>query len=308
MDKTVGRFDALARGSFIAILVITHSALVWGIYSIISGHVNSTQLTGFLTGYFLRMFAVTVVLHRMVTHGSITAPDWIKRVFYVWGCIPLQGQPCWWAGMHKVHHAHPDLEGDPHSPGLKGFLYAHVGWLLSTRTPEERLMVTQVEDEQPEMAGGDGLYLYCALLPFAISSLWGVEMLVWSNLIPLALGFHVTWSVNSLGHMIGLRAPKKTGDESRNLVFPVLPLPQLAHPILDWLGKSVVVLTNSVVFVANLVIGLLYGGENLHAGHHSSQRSARFGWAWWQPDPGYWFVIGLNRIGLVTITKSTVRA
>ncbi len=309
MNKPVGHSDGLARTAFIAVLVSCHAALAWGVVRLFTGHLNGTLFIGFLTGYFLRLFGVTVVLHRMVTHRTIFPPNWTKRAFYVWGCIPLQGQPCWWAGLHQQHHAYPDDEGDPHPPGLKGFWYAHVGWLFSQRTPEEYQRIAQVKAEQPEMAGGDVLYLFCALLPFVISAFWGVEMILWGNLIPIALGSHITWSVNSVLHMIGLKSPKFTGDNSRNLVFAVLALPHFAHPLLDWLGKIVVVAINSVVFATNLLIGIIYGGENLHAGHHAWQRSARFGSRWWEPDPGFWAVLLLQRLGLVTlVAKSTVRA
>src|SRR4030095_6032060 len=59
-------------------------------------------------------------------------------------------------------------------------------------------------------------------LPFAVGWLWtgsligGLTAFVWAGIIRMALLHHVTWSVNSICHMVGAR-PFATDDQSRNV-------------------------------------------------------------------------------------------
>src|SRR6185295_2619966 len=58
------------------------------------------------------------------------------------GSMAVQGSVIDWVADHRKHHAHTDVEGDPHSPhvghghgvkgALKGLWHAHVGWLWRT--------------------------------------------------------------------------------------------------------------------------------------------------------------------------------
>ena len=43
----------------------------------------------------------------------------------------MQKGPLWWAGHHVNHHKYADRDGDPHSPMVSGFYYAHIGWFLN---------------------------------------------------------------------------------------------------------------------------------------------------------------------------------
>ncbi len=45
-------------------------------------------------------------------------------------------------------------------------------------------------------------------------------------------------------------------------------------------------------------LGLLTMGEAWHNNHHAFPESARLGLAWHQPDPGWWFVCVLHKLGL----------
>jgi len=45
----------------------------------------------------------------------------------------------WWAANHRHHHKYSDTEEDLHSPTLFGFMWSHVGWILSDRYNNTRV-------------------------------------------------------------------------------------------------------------------------------------------------------------------------
>jgi stearoyl-CoA desaturase (delta-9 desaturase) len=49
----------------------------------------------------------------------------------MWLTVLMQKGPLWWAGHHVNHHKYADRDGDPHSPMVSGFYYAHIGWFLN---------------------------------------------------------------------------------------------------------------------------------------------------------------------------------
>ncbi|HLL00797.1 MAG TPA: fatty acid desaturase [Myxococcaceae bacterium] len=91
-------------------------------------------LLPFCVAYFLAAgLAINVAYHRVLSHRSLTLNVWLERAFVTLG-IPA-GTPIQWAGNHRWHHGHTDVEGDPHSPVLNGFWWAHVGWYIGTANP-----------------------------------------------------------------------------------------------------------------------------------------------------------------------------
>ncbi|RYZ41928.1 MAG: fatty acid desaturase, partial [Myxococcaceae bacterium] len=91
-------------------------------------------LIPFCAGYFLLAgLAINVAYHRVLSHRSLKLNRWLERLFVTVG-LPA-GTPIQWAGNHRWHHSHTDVAGDPHSPVLDGFWWAHVGWYIGTRNP-----------------------------------------------------------------------------------------------------------------------------------------------------------------------------
>jgi fatty-acid desaturase len=80
--------------------------------------------------------------------------------------------------------------------------------------------------------------------------------------------YHITWFVNSASHVWGTQV-WNTGDLSRN----------------------------------NWWVALLAFGEGWHNNHHAFEYSARHGLEWWQLDPTWWVVRGLEVVGLATKVK-----
>ncbi|MDV6011486.1 acyl-CoA desaturase [Haloechinothrix sp. LS1_15] len=191
----------------------------------------------FVAFYLISALGVTVGYHRYFTHGSFKAKPWLRKTLAIAGSTALQGPVITWVADHRRHHAFSDKEGDPHSPWMfgasplalaKGFWHAHMGWLFDRNS-------TNVERFAPDLANDPAIAridrqfaLWTAVslvLPGVLGglltwSLWGaVTAFFWAGLVRVCVLHHVTWSINSICHMIGDR-PYSARDRSAN-VWPL---------------------------------------------------------------------------------------
>jgi stearoyl-CoA desaturase (delta-9 desaturase) len=146
----------------------------------------------------------------------------------------VQGPPIIWVADHRRHHAFSDREGDPHSPWLfgtspaaiaKGFWHAHMGWLFDRDlTNKQRFAPDLLADKDIVRVSNlfwlttIGTFVLPALLGGLISwSWWGaLTAFFWAGLVRVAVLHHVTWSTNSICHMIGER-PFASRDRAANV-------------------------------------------------------------------------------------------
>jgi stearoyl-CoA desaturase (Delta-9 desaturase) len=184
--------------------------------------------------YVLSGLGITVGFHRYFTHGSFKAARPLRIALAVAGSIAFQGGVVGWVADHRRHHAFSDKDGDPHSPWLfgtgpaavaRGFWHSHMGWLLQRdRTNARRFAPDLLADS--DIAAVDRLFVLLTLtslgLPALIGGLvtwswWGaVTALFWAGLVRVAVLHHVTWSINSICHMVGDR-PFAARDRSANV-------------------------------------------------------------------------------------------
>ncbi|HVK08036.1 MAG TPA: acyl-CoA desaturase [Gemmataceae bacterium] len=240
-----------------------------------------------LTGmYLLTAVGITVGFHRLFVHRSFETYTWVKFILAALGSMAVVGSLLNWVAQHRRHHQHSDTPDDPHSPHhqgqgvlgvLRGFWFAHIGWFFK---PDPAGMDHYVKDlrASPSLRVASALFpVWIALglvLPAAlggvISGTWaGVWTgLIWGGLVRIFLVHHVTWSVNSAGHLWGVR-PYRSGDESRN----------------------------------NYLLGILSLGEGWHNTHHAFPTSARHGLRWWQPDVSYYLIRLMDLVGLAWNVK-----
>ncbi|MEU4668332.1 acyl-CoA desaturase [Amycolatopsis sp. NPDC023774] len=187
----------------------------------------------FVVFYTFGTLGVTVGYHRYFTHGAFKAPRALRIALAVSGSMAVQGSVIFWVASHRRHHAFADREGDPHSPWLfgtspaallRGFWHAHMGWMFKRE-------VTNADRFAPDLVGDRDLRLvnrffalWIALsvaLPAALGGLitwswWGaLTAFFWAGLVRIALLHHVTWSVNSVCHLIGER-PFASRDKAAN--------------------------------------------------------------------------------------------
>jgi hypothetical protein len=178
--------------------------------------------------------------------------------------MSFQGNPVDWLAVHRRHHAFTDRPGDPHSPyrygahlggQLRGLTHAHLGWLFSCEpTSTARYAPGLLRNDPAMLRISRAFPAFCAaslLLPFAAGwaisgSLYGgLTAFIWAGLVRIALLQHVTWTINSLCHMIR-RRPHTTRRHDRSThLWPLA--------------------------------ALLSFGESWHHGHHSHPGCARHG-------------------------------
>jgi len=147
--------------------------------------------------------------------------------------MAAQGPVIIWVADHRRHHAFSDREGDPHSPWLygtsvsalaRGFWHAHMGWVFNRdNTNQQRFAPDLLADK--DIARQNKYFWVWVLLSLLapgvagglVSMSWhgAFTAFFWAGLVRIALLHHVTWSVNSICHMIGER-PFAARDKSAN--------------------------------------------------------------------------------------------
>ena len=184
--------------------------------------------------YVLSGLGVTVGFHRFFTHGSFKAKRPLRIALAVAGSTAFQGGVVSWVADHRRHHAFSDKEGDPHSPWLfgtgpaaviRGFWHSHMGWILDRDRTNARRFAPDLLADRDIMAV-DRLFIPLTLasigLPALIGGLatwswWGaLTALFWAGLVRVGVLHHVTWSINSICHMVGDR-PFAARDRSANV-------------------------------------------------------------------------------------------
>ena len=228
--------------------------------------------------YWGRMFAVTGFYHRYFAHRTFHTSRTGQLVFALLGNLSMQRGALWWASVHRHHHQHADDKEDVHSPGLRGFWWAHIGWMTSSRNfPTDYDRVKDLA-RFPELVF---LNRFDLLLPFCLALLlygsgdalahfhpaWGVsgaQMLVWGFFISTTALLHATLCINSMAHTFGHRR-YDTGDASRN----------------------------------SMLLALITLGEGWHNNHHYCMTAARQGFYWWEIDVTYYALKVLSWTGLI---------
>jgi stearoyl-CoA desaturase (Delta-9 desaturase) len=184
------------------------------------GLTDALLMAGF---YVVTGLGVTAGFHRCFTHRSFSAVPALRVVLALAGSMSFQGGVIGWVATHRRHHAFTDRPGDPHSPyrygtslrGLtRGLLHAHLGWMFrDDPTPVHRYAPDLHADRTMRVLtrAFPALCVLSLALPFGLG--WAIggslyaalSALLWAGLVRVTLLQHVTWSVNSLCHLLGNR-------------------------------------------------------------------------------------------------------
>ena len=228
--------------------------------------------------YFIRMFGITAGFHRFFSHKTFKTSRAFQFILAYLATSSAQMGPIWWASHHRHHHKYTDEIEDPHTPTLKGFFWAHVGWIMSpSNVPTKEEYVGDLK-RFPELIFLDK-YHYLASFSMAVSLFAlgeymalnhsqygtnGIELLMWGFFVSTVILYHATFTVNSVCHVIGYRT-YDTKDGSVN----------------NWL------------------VAILTLGEGWHNNHHAFPNSERQGHKWYQIDICHYILWSLSKIGIV---------
>jgi stearoyl-CoA desaturase (delta-9 desaturase) len=272
------------RNANLAAVVLPFVAFLAAIPLLWNELVGWTDLLLLASMYLLTTMGITVGFHRLLTHRAFATYRPIQYLFAVLGTMAVEGPVIGWVTDHRRHHAHTDVDGDPHSPhvgrgdgilaALRGLWHAHVGWLLHDHPTAEgaKKYAPDLLDDRG-MRAVNALFIPIValglLVPFALG--WaltgklvgGLTALLWAGLVRVFLVHHLTFSINSICHFFGGRR-FATEDESTNVFW-------LAIPTL---------------------------GESWHHNHHAFPRSASHGLRWWEIDLGGLLIRAMGRVGL----------
>src|SRR5437773_9361272 len=210
--------------------------------------------------------------HRLLTHRGYKTPKAVEYFLTLCGLLALEGGAINWVVTHRIHHAHTDVPGDPHTP-RDGRWWSHMGWILTG--------TTQIHDKAtiahyaPDLVKDrfyvwlDRLYVLPIIL-MALLMLWlgGWGVMMWSVFLRVTMGLQATWLVNSATHLWGKKR-FDTGEDSRN----------------SWW------------------VAMLTFGEGWHNNHHAYPTSARHGLKWYEIDFNWWGIRVLQLLGLAKSVK-----
>lgn len=219
------------------------------------------------SSHFSRALGLTIAFHRGFAHRAFKMARPVRFFWALLGTAAMQKGPLWWAGHHVNHHRYADREGDPHSPRVSGFYYAHIGWFLNDARNDRIDPANPVARDFSKVAEIRWLDRWYAVPPVlwaaAMYALGGFPWLAWGFCLPTVTLAHATFAINTVNHLFGSRR-FDTPDESRN----------------------------------NALTAVFAVGEGWHNNHHRYQRAARNGFFWWEFDPTYYVICVMRWLGV----------
>jgi stearoyl-CoA desaturase (Delta-9 desaturase) len=232
------------------------------------------QVGLFLFFYMATGFSITLGYHRLFSHLSFKAKTPVKLSTLLFGACAFENSALDWSSDHRKHHKHVDHEEDPYDIS-KGFVWAHIGWLLFKLGPEQPMDNVNDLKRDPLV-----MWQHRWCIPLAITLGFVVPMILgylWNG-APGALGAfllagvlrvfavqHSTFFINSMCHTVGHR-PYSTRCSARDSAF----------------------------------MALFTFGEGYHNYHHEFQHDYRNGVKRSNFDPTKWTIWTLEKLGLVS--------
>ena len=222
----------------------------------------------------ITIVCVTLYLHRGQAHKGLLFNPILEHFMRGWLWLTTGMVTKQWVAIHRKHHRHTDIDGDPHSPHVYGIQTVFFkGWSLYHAAGKDTAMIAQYGVGTPDDAIERKLYTPHSRLGILIMLVidllffgpwgflvWGVQM-IW---IPLwAAGV-----VNGIGHWWGY-TNGNSKDHSTNFS--------------PW--------------------GIIIGGEELHNNHHLDPASPKLSRKWFEFDIGWFYIKVFEKLSLLTIKR-----
>jgi len=224
--------------------------------------------------------SITLGYHRLYSHLAFKA-KWPVRLFtLLFGACAFENSCLDWTSDHRTHHKHVDHDEDPYDIS-KGFMWAHIGWLIFKMRPEEP--VNNVNDlRKDKLCMFQHKYVHWigmilggvvpTAIAYLVAPLVGADPLTYalggfllSGVLRIVIVQHATFFINSLCHTIGKR-PYNTENSARD----------------------------------SAIMAVFTCGEGYHNYHHAFQHDYRNGVKPWQFDPTKWMIWTLSKLGLTS--------
>lgn len=224
------------------------------------------------------MMSITVGYHRLFSHLSFKAKMPVRLFTLVFGACAFENSCLDWSSDHRRHHKHVDHDGDPYDIS-KGFMWAHIGWLMFKLNPEPPMdNVHDLRKDKLVMWQHRHVHWIGFFVGLVLPSVLGYAWNAWHGMDPwtgalggfliagvarIVVAQHCTFFINSLCHTIG-RQPYSSSHSARD----------------------------------SAIMAVLTFGEGYHNYHHEFQHDYRNGVKPWQWDPSKWTIWLLSKVGL----------
>ncbi len=236
--------------------------------TVFAGTWTEVSWWGVALAYYTQIMGVTLGFHRYFSHASFKTGRFFQFVLCVMGTWSGQTGPISWELIHRDHHRHCEVEGDPHSIH-GGFWYAH-GWFLWTYWARRTDFSKSRWAKFPEIVfferWAPAIYY---LFGIGIGLTFGLTGAVWYWLVPTFLSWNATMLINSWAHTWGDYDYKDFHQpdvcKARNL---------------GWAWWVLL-------------------GDNWHNNHHAYPTSAYQGFSWTQLDINGLVIRALQAVGVV---------
>ncbi|XP_071379525.1 acyl-CoA desaturase isoform X1 [Centroberyx affinis] len=199
----------------VVLMTFLHVGALYGVFLIPVA--SPLTLVWSLFCFLVSALGVTAGAHRLWSHRSYKASLPLRIFLGFANSMAFQNDIFEWARDHRVHHKYSETDADPHN-AIRGFFFAHIGWLLVRKHPDviekgRKLELTDLKADKVVMFQRKyykpSVLLMCFLVPMLVPwYLWGEPLWV-GYFIPALLRYtmvlNATWLVNSAAHMWGNR-------------------------------------------------------------------------------------------------------
>ncbi len=217
------------------------------------------------------IIAVTLYLHRAMSHRAIDIHPGLAHVFRLWLWLSTGMKTKEWVAVHRKHHAEVDREADPHSPVVHGVWHVlFLGVWLYRKEAKQQETLEKFGHGCPDDWLERNVYHHWNI---GVLVMLAIDLFLWGNKGVLIWAVQMLWIpltaagvINGIGHAFGYRNYEPM-DASRNIV--------------PW--------------------GIVIGGEELHNNHHAYPRSAKLSSRRFEFDLGYVYIKCLSYLGLAKV-------
>jgi len=168
--------------------------------------------------------SITAGYHRLYSHKAYKTNKFIEACFLFFGVLAIENSVLTWSFRHRNHHRFVDTDKDPYSI-KKGFWYAHILCIFEKSKPTEKKFVQDLIKNKLVMFQHKyynqiyiiGNLLLITSIGYFLNDFFGA--FVFCYLLRTFLIHHMTFSINSIAHVLGSKTYSKEATSADNYFF-----------------------------------------------------------------------------------------